>query len=126
MDVVKCDHSRPRPTGERISTSCLKERAWQELRALGRPAHERTCPPVQKSHDGHCPLAAASLDPSKPSQTPDRPSEWGFKESIPLALMTNLSGTTFSPTSTAAHILRKVNARAALFNLPEPSSSRLT
>jgi len=40
--------------------------------------------------------------------------------------MTNLSGTSLSPTPTAAHILRKVNARAALFNLPEPSSSLLT
>ena len=40
--------------------------------------------------------------------------------------MTNLSGTSLSPTPVAAHILRKVNARAALFNLPERSSSLLT
>jgi hypothetical protein len=40
--------------------------------------------------------------------------------------MTNLSGNILSPTPPAAHILRKVNARAALFNLPERSSSLLT
>jgi hypothetical protein len=40
--------------------------------------------------------------------------------------MTNLSGNILSPTPAAAHILRKVNARAALFNLPERSSSLLT
>jgi hypothetical protein len=38
--------------------------------------------------------------------------------------MTNLSGT--FPAPVPAHILRKVNARVALFNLPEPSSSLLT
>ncbi len=29
------------------------------------------------------PLATATLGPSKPRQTPNRPSEWGFKEFIP-------------------------------------------
>ena len=38
--------------------------------------------------------------------------------------MTNSFGTL--PAAAPAHILRKVNARAALFNLPEPSSSLLT
>ena len=41
-----------------------------------------------------------------------------------MGLMAQTFGT--SPTSLPAHILRKINARVALFNLPEPSSSLLT
>ena len=39
--------------------------------------------------------------------------------------MTNILGTSPILTPAPAHILRKVNARAALFNLPEPSHSLL-
>jgi hypothetical protein len=40
--------------------------------------------------------------------------------------MTNSFGTSPASVPAPAHILRKVNARVALFNLPEPSSSLLT
>ncbi len=47
-----------------------------------------------------------------------------YKESFP-GLMTKPFGTSPTLNSVPAYLLRKVNARAALFNLPEPSSNLL-
>lgn len=66
-----------------------------------------------------------NLGPSKPSQAPNRPSEWALQGVQPLGLMKNTFGAspTFAPVP--AHILRKVNAQVALYNLPEPTASLL-
>src|SRR3981189_3840839 len=46
----------------------------------------------------------------------------GFQGVHPLGLMKQTFGST-SPAPVPAHVLRKVNAQVALFNLPEPSAS---
>src|SRR5882672_5847097 len=50
----------------------------------------------------------------------------GFQGVHPLGLMKQTFGTSLASAPVPAHILRKVNAQVALFNLREPSASLLT